>query len=155
MAAVGSKPSEGPSEVPAEGSAEGPAEGLPQGRYGRSRTADEAADRKLKIVGSVLGVVLLGVIGWFGYDYINGTKLSAEVIKFDVVSATTVEAHLEVRKDADAKGYCTLRSQAESGTEVGRADFRFDQHRGRIDKVVTLRTTQKATSVELLGCHSD
>ncbi|MET9546558.1 DUF4307 domain-containing protein [Streptomyces sp. NPDC006627] len=140
---MGSRPSEGVSE------------GLPPGRYGRSRTADEAADRKLKIVGSVLGVVLLGVVGWFGYDYINGTKVSGEVIKFDIVSAGTVKAHLEVRKDADAKGYCTLRSQAESGAEVGRADFRFDQRADRIDKVVTLRTTSKATSVELLGCHSD
>ncbi|TGA94489.1 DUF4307 domain-containing protein [Streptomyces sp. MZ04] len=128
---------------------------LPEGRYGRSRTADERADRKLMIVGSVLGVILLGVVGWFGYDYINGTKVSAEVIKFDVVSDKAVEAHLEVRKDAGARGYCTLRSQAESGAEVGRADFRFDQQKGRIDKVVTLRTTEKATSVELLGCHSD
>ncbi|MEV5978030.1 DUF4307 domain-containing protein [Streptomyces sp. NPDC052114] len=143
MAAVGSK-------LP-----EGQPGGIPEGRYGRSRTADEAADRKLKIVGSVLGVLLLGVVGWFGYDYINGAKLSAEVIKFDVVSDSSVEAHLEVRKDAGAKGYCTLRSQAESGAEVGRADFRFDQDKSRIDKVVTLRTTAKATSVELLGCHSD
>ncbi|MGV9883476.1 DUF4307 domain-containing protein [Streptomyces sp. NPDC003006] len=144
---MGSKLPEGPSE--------GSSTGLPEGRYGRSRTADEAADRKLRIIGSVLGVVLLGVVGWFGYDYVNGTKVSAEVIKFDVVSASTVKAHLEVRKDADVKGYCTLRSQAESGAEVGRADFRFDQREGRVDKVVTLRTTAKATSVELLGCHSD
>ncbi|WP_369216457.1 DUF4307 domain-containing protein [Streptomyces flavofungini] len=147
MAAAGSK-------LP-EGLPEGHPEEIPADRYGRSRTADEAADRKLRIVGAVLGVVLLGVVGWFGYDYINGTKLSAEVIKFDVVSAESVEAHLEVRKDTDAKGYCTLRSQAESGAEVGRADFRFDQRTDRIDKVVTLRTTSKATSVELLGCHAD
>lgn len=130
-------------------------EKLPEGRYGHSRTADERTDRKLMIAGSVLGVILLGVIGWFGYDYINGTKVSAEVIKFDVVSDHAVQAHLEVRKDAGARGYCTLRSQAESGAEVGRADFRFDQQTGRVDKVVTLRTTEKATSVELLGCHSD
>ncbi|MEV0118675.1 DUF4307 domain-containing protein [Streptomyces sp. NPDC050844] len=130
-------------------------EKLPEGRYGHSRTADERTDRKLMIVGSVLGVILLGVIGWFGYDHINGTKVSAEVITFDVVSDHAVKAHLEVRKDAGARGYCTLRSQAESGAEVGRADFRFDQQTGRVDKVVTLRTTEKATSVELLGCHSD
>ncbi|MFD6437502.1 DUF4307 domain-containing protein [Streptomyces venezuelae] len=147
MAAAGSKLPEGPPE--------GLPDGLPEGRYGRSRTADEAADRKLKIVGSVLGVVLLGVVGWFGYDYINGAKLSGEVIKFDVVSDHAVEAHLEVRKDAGAKGYCTLRSQAESGDEVGRKDFRFDDRTDRVDRVVTLRTTKKATSVELLGCHSD
>ncbi|MEU6989670.1 DUF4307 domain-containing protein [Streptomyces sp. NPDC046465] len=134
---------------------EGRPGGLPEGRYGRSRTADEAADRKLKIIGAVLGVLLLGMVGWFGYDYIDGTKVSGEVIKFDVVSDHAVEAHLEVRKDSDARGYCTLRSQAESGAEVGRADFRFDQRTDRIDQTVTLRTTGKATNVELLGCHSD
>ncbi|MFE0174450.1 DUF4307 domain-containing protein [Streptomyces sp. NPDC059002] len=128
---------------------------LPEGRYGRSRTADEAADRKLKTVGAVLGVLLLAVVGWFGYDYINGTKISAEVIKFDVVSDKAVEVHLEVRKDTDARGYCTLRSQSEDGAEVGRADFRFDQRKDRVDKVVTLRTTARGTNAELLGCHSD
>lgn len=130
-------------------------EKLPDGRYGRERTADERADRKLKVIGSVLGVLFLAMIGWFGYDYVSGTKVSGEVIKFDVVSSSAVKVHLEVRKDADAKGYCTLRSQAEDGEEVGRADFRFDQNEGRIDKVVTLRTKAQGTSAELLGCHSD
>ncbi|MEU1119190.1 MULTISPECIES: DUF4307 domain-containing protein [unclassified Streptomyces] len=143
MAAVGSKLPEGrPGDVP-------------EGRYGRSRTADEAADRKLKIIGAVLGVLLLGVVGWFGYDYIAGTKISGEVIKYDVVSDHAVKAHLEVRKDAGTRGYCTLRSQAESGDEVGRADFHFDRHTDRIDQVITLRTKAKATNIELLGCHSD
>ncbi|MFJ2767598.1 DUF4307 domain-containing protein [Streptomyces sp. NPDC087300] len=128
---------------------------LPEGRYGRSRTADEAADRKLKLVGAVLGVLFLAVVGWFGYDYINGTKLSAEVITFDVVSDDTVKVHLEVRKDSDARGYCTLRSQSEDGAEVGRADFRFDQRKDRVDKLVTLRTRARGTNAELLGCHSD
>jgi hypothetical protein len=126
---------------------------LPEGRYGRS--ADERADRKLKITGSVLGVALLVVIGWIGYDYVGGSKISAEVITFKAVSDSAVEAHLEVRKDTDAKGYCTLRSQSEDGTEVGRADFRFDQTSSRIDKVVTLRTTARGSTAELLGCHAD
>lgn len=128
---------------------------LPEGRYGHSRSADERADRKLKIVGGILGVGLLAIVGWFGYDYVAGTKVSAEVIKFDVVSDSAVKVHLEVRKDAGASGYCTLRSQAEDGAEVGRADFRFDQDTDRIDKVVTLRTTGLGTSAELLGCHDD
>ncbi|MFJ8801343.1 DUF4307 domain-containing protein [Streptomyces sp. NPDC102487] len=125
---------------------------LPEGRYGRS--ADERADRKLKIVGGVLGVVLIALIGWFGYDYIGGTKISAQVITFKAVSDTSVEAHLEVHKDAGSSGYCTVRSQDADGVEVGRADFRFDQDASRIDKVVTLRTTGRGTTAELLGCHS-
>ncbi|GAB2983716.1 DUF4307 domain-containing protein [Streptomyces pseudoechinosporeus] len=125
---------------------------LPEGRYGRS--ADERADRKLKIIGSVLGVALLTLIGWFAFHYVVGNKISAEVISFDT-SADSVKVHLEVRKDADAAGYCTIRSQAEDGAEVGRADFRFDQNATRIDKVVTLRVTAPGTTAELLGCHAE
>ncbi|MFD9204214.1 DUF4307 domain-containing protein, partial [Streptomyces anthocyanicus] len=51
--------------------------------------------------------------------------------------------------------YCTVRSQAEDGAEVGRADFRFDQDATRVDKVLTLRTTAPGTTAELLGCHAD
>ncbi|MEU6219476.1 DUF4307 domain-containing protein [Streptomyces sp. NPDC047022] len=125
---------------------------LPEGRYGRS--ADERADRTLKIVGSVLGALLLVVVGWFAYHYIVENKISAQVITFQA-SHDTVEAHLEVHKDAGATGYCTLRSQAADGTEVGRADFRFGGRATRIDKVVTLRTTAPGTTAELLGCHAD
>lgn len=126
---------------------------LPENRYGRS--ADQRADRKLRIIGSVLGVVLVGVVGWIGYGYVNGQGLSAELIKSKVVSDDRVEAHLEVRKNRDAKGYCTLRSLSENGTEVARKDFRFDGDTDRIDQVLTLRTTSRATAVELLGCTDD
>ncbi|MFD9909234.1 DUF4307 domain-containing protein [Streptomyces sp. NPDC059063] len=127
---------------------------LPEGRYGRSRSADERADRKLKILGAVLGVCVLVVVGWFGYDSIAGSKISGTIITFDP-SDKSVKIHLEVRKDADANGYCTVRAQAESGAEVGRADFRFDENESRVDKSVTLRTTEKPTSAELVGCHKD
>jgi hypothetical protein len=128
-------------------------EAPPENRYGRS--ADERADRRLKMVGSVLGVVLLGVVGWIGYDYVTGQGISAEVIKRKVVSDQRVDIHLEVRKDKDAKGYCTLRAQHEDGRDVARKDFRFDEPTDRIDRIVTLRTTSRATGVELLGCTVD
>ncbi|MER6121863.1 DUF4307 domain-containing protein [Streptomyces sp. NPDC001795] len=125
---------------------------LPEGRYGRS--ADERTDRTLKIAGSVLGALLLVVVGWFAYHYVAQNKISGEVITFEA-SHDAVKIHLEVRKDAKATGYCTLRSQAADGSEVGRADFRFGGHATRIDRVVTLRTTAPGTTAELLGCHAD
>ncbi|MCX4560542.1 DUF4307 domain-containing protein [Streptomyces umbrinus] len=125
---------------------------LPEGRYGRS--TDGRADRRLRIIGAVLGAALLALVGYFAYYYVGGNKISAEIITYDL-SDTSVKVHLEVRKDTDASGYCTIRSQAESGAEVGRADFRFDQDSSRIDKVVTLRTTAPGTTAELLGCHAD
>ena len=123
----------------------------PEGRYGRS--SDARADRTLKVVGGVLGVLLLALVGYFGYHYVGQNKISAEVIEFDAVE-DAVHVHLEVRKDAGATGYCTVRSQSESGAEVGRAHFRFDGDETRIDKVVTLRTSARGTSAELLGCHA-
>ncbi|GAA2936781.1 MULTISPECIES: DUF4307 domain-containing protein [Streptomycetaceae] len=125
-------------------------EALPDGRYGRSE--DERADRKLKIIGSVLGVALLGVVGWFGYDYVAGQDVSGELIKSRVVSDDRAEAHLEVRKEPDADGYCTVRALSENGAEVARKDFRFDEDADRVDKVVSLRTTSRATAVELMVC---
>ncbi|MFF7792221.1 DUF4307 domain-containing protein [Streptomyces sp. NPDC007991] len=124
---------------------------LPEGRYGRS--TDERADRTLKIVGAVLAAALLGLVGWFGYHYVAQNEISAEVISFEP-GKESVQVHLEVRKDAGADGYCTVRSQAENGAEVGRADFRFEGDATRIDKVVTLRTTSPGTTAELLGCHT-
>ncbi|GAB1327871.1 DUF4307 domain-containing protein [Streptomyces sp. NPDC093260] len=124
----------------------------PEGRYGRS--SDERADRKLRIAGAVLGVFVLALIGYFAYHYVAKSEISAQVVSFQT-SDDSVKIHLEVHKDAGARGYCTLRSQAEDGDEVGRADFRFDQHAERIDQVVTLRTTARGTTGELLGCHAD
>ncbi|MDQ0599303.1 hypothetical protein QF037_003648 [Streptomyces canus] len=125
---------------------------LPEGRYGRS--SDERADHKLRIAGAVLGALLLALMGYFAYHYVGQNKISAEVISFEQ-EKDAVKVHLEVRKDSGASGYCTLRSQAESGAEVGRADFRFDGDATRIDRVVTLRTTSPGTTAELLGCHAD
>ncbi|MGW2281737.1 DUF4307 domain-containing protein [Streptomyces sp. NPDC001770] len=127
-------------------------EATPEGRYGRSR--DQQADRKLRVTGAVLGAALVGVIVWIGVDYIGGTDISAELIKSKVVSDERAEAHLEVHKDKDSDGFCTVRALDAAGSEVARKDFRFDQHVGRIDEVVALRTTARASAVELVGCTS-
>ncbi|MGW3353877.1 DUF4307 domain-containing protein [Streptomyces bungoensis] len=124
---------------------------LPEGRYGRS--SDERADRKLKVAGTVLGAVLLALVGYFAYHYVAQNEISAQVITFQA-SDDAVRVHLEVHKDSGVSGYCTLRSQSADGAEVGRADFRFTGPASSIDKVVTLRTTAKGTTAELLGCHA-
>ncbi|MDF3298180.1 DUF4307 domain-containing protein [Streptomyces tropicalis] len=125
---------------------------LPEGRYGRS--PDERADGKLRIAAIVLGAALLALIGYFAYHYVGESRISGQVITFQASGDNAVQVHLEVRKDAGVHGYCTLRSQSATGDEVGRADFRFDQKATRIDKVVTLRTTARGTTAELLGCHA-
>ncbi|WP_328319327.1 DUF4307 domain-containing protein [Streptomyces sp. NBC_00388] len=127
-------------------------EQLPEDRYGRS--ADQRADRRLKVIGAVLGAVVIGVVGWFGYESVGGKSISGEVIAWDIASDHAVDVHLEVRKDAGLHGTCTLRLRATDGDEVGRKDARFDQDKKRIDQVVSVRTTSRATSVELVGCQT-
>ncbi|WP_181765389.1 DUF4307 domain-containing protein [Streptomyces albidus (ex Kaewkla and Franco 2022)] len=130
--------------------------GLPQDRYGRSGSGERDArtDRRLKIVGAVLGVLGLAGIGWLGASYISGQEVSGEMIKFKVVSDRAVEVHLEVRKDAGAEGVCTLRALAADGGEVGRKDVPVGGAREQVDTVVSVRTTARATSSELVGCES-
>lgn len=127
-------------------------DGLPEGRYGRGADADARTDRRLRLVGAVLGVVLLLFVGWIGWDKLAGTEVSAEVIKFQVVSDQEVQVHVEVRKDAGVTAVCTLRSLAEDHGEVGRKDVRLAQDSSRVDTVVAIRTTGRGTSAELVGC---
>ncbi|MFI6642067.1 DUF4307 domain-containing protein [Streptomyces sp. NPDC050504] len=127
---------------------------LPEGRYS-SRSSDERADRKLKVIGAVLGAVGLGVVGWLGYSYVSGTEISAEPIKSSVVSDREVQVHLEIRKDEDASGTCTLRALAVDGAEVGRRDIAVPAGEKRIDRVYSVRTTSRATASELVSCTSE
>jgi uncharacterized protein DUF4307 len=125
---------------------------LPPGRYGAD--TDARADRRLRQVGAVLGAVVLVLVGWYGWAKMTATTVSGEVISFRVVSDRAVVARLEIRKDAGVTGVCTLRSQSADQTEVGRRDVRFAQRSGKIDTDVTIRTTARGTTAELLGCHA-
>ncbi|GHF16114.1 MULTISPECIES: DUF4307 domain-containing protein [Streptomyces] len=124
---------------------------LPEGRYGRS--ADERADRKLKIAGAVLGAALLGFVGWAGVHYITKTDVSGQLVRSQTVSDSSVQAVLEIRKEKDATGVCTVRSLGEDGTEVARKDVTLDRRETHFTELVTLRTTQRASATELEGCR--
>ncbi|MFI1969070.1 hypothetical protein BLA24_26410 [Streptomyces cinnamoneus] len=124
---------------------------LPEGRYGRS--ADERADRKLKIVGGVLLAVLLGFVGWAGVHYITKSDISAELVRRKTMSDDTVQVVLEIRKSKDSVGVCTLRSLGEDGSEVARKDVTLDRRESHFTELVTLRTTARAFATELEGCR--
>jgi hypothetical protein len=124
----------------------------PQGRYGRS--ADERADRRLKVLGAVFGAALLGFVCWAGASYVSGQDVTGTLIKYQVVSDHEVQAHLEVRKDADTRGVCTLRVLNHDRDEVGRKAARIKAGSDRVDTVVSVRTTERAYAAELVGCSS-
>ncbi|MFJ9441041.1 DUF4307 domain-containing protein [Kitasatospora sp. NPDC101235] len=132
-------------------SADTTATGLPEGRYGRG--GDRASDRRLKVIGAVCGVLGLGLIAWLGGSYVlRESKINGSVPTFQVLSDSEVQLHLTVRKSDGQAGTCTVRSQGDDHGTVGVADFPVPAAGSSYDAVVTLRTTSRGTTAELLGC---
>jgi len=112
------------------------------------------ADRTLKVAAIVLGTLTAVGLICYGWIYIAGTKVSAQVVAFEVVSDQAVEIHLEVHKDAGTTAVCTVRSVDVNQSEVGRKSVRLSQHEKQVDTVVTLRTTARGETGELVGCEA-
>ncbi|MFE6055035.1 DUF4307 domain-containing protein [Kitasatospora sp. NPDC056446] len=124
---------------------------LPEGRYGRG--GDRDSDRRLKVVGAVCGVLGLALIAWLGTSYLlRETKINGSVPTFQVLSDSEVQLHLTVSKSDGQAGTCTVRSQGDDHAVVGVADFPVPAAGSSYDAVVTLRTTSRGTTAELLGC---
>ncbi|MEV8533613.1 DUF4307 domain-containing protein [Streptomyces sp. NPDC051211] len=117
------------------------------------RSADARKDRILKTAGLVLAAVSAGFLIWSGTAYLSGRSYSGELVAFEVVSAESVEAHVSVRKGRGTVLVCTLRSLSESGREVARKDVGFPEEADSVERHVQLRTTGRATAVELVGCQ--
>jgi hypothetical protein len=137
----------------------GPPHSPPEGRYGQGdrrfgAEADARANRALKVVAIVLGALTAVGLIVYGWTYINGTKVSAQVVAFKVVSDQAVEIHLEVHKDAGATAVCTVRSVDADQSEVGRKVVRLSQHAKQVDTVITLRTTSRGETGELVSCDT-
>ncbi|MDI5966887.1 DUF4307 domain-containing protein [Streptomyces sp. SL13] len=122
----------------------------PQGRYGRS--ADAAADRRLRGLAWVCGALMLIALVAGGWMYTRGDSVNADVVSFKVVSASEVRAQLQVYKQTDQTVQCTVRSLAVDQSEVGRKAVTVGAHGSTVDTVVTIRTTGRATDAELVGC---
>jgi hypothetical protein len=130
----------------------GPQSSPPEGRYGPG--ADARADRRLRIAAVVAGVLVAAGIGWYGYSTLAGDKVSGQVVAFEAVSDQSLQIHLEVHKGADAVAVCTVRSVGADHAEVGRKDVRLAQHGRQVDTVVTVRTTARGQTGELVGCST-
>jgi hypothetical protein len=128
----------------------GPHASPPAGRYGPG--GDARADRKLRVAAVVFGVLVAAGVGWYGYDTLAGDKVSAQVVAFEAVSDQAVQIHLEVHKGSDSVAVCTLRSVDADHNEVGRKDVRITRHGKQVDTLVTVRTTARGATGELVGC---
>jgi hypothetical protein len=124
----------------------------PADRYGRAADADARANRQLRIAAVVLGALALVGIVWYGWRSVADNQVSAQVVAFEAVSDQAVEIHLEVHKRAGTVAVCTLRSEDKDHNEVGRKDVRLAQHSTQVDTIVTVRTTARGETGELVSC---
>lgn len=124
---------------------------VPEGRYGRRSERD--TDRGLKLAGAVFGALCLALLAWLGGSYLmRASAMNGAVTAFQIVSDGEVRAQLSVLKDKGAAGVCTIRSQSPDGSVVGQSDFPVPAAGSDYDQWVTLRTTARGTTAELLGC---
>lgn len=120
----------------------------PVGRYGTDPAVTERRTRRVYL--AVLALVL-AVIAVIGANYVLKPSFDGEVVSFDVTD-TTVQIHLQVSKPAGTAGSCTVRSRDANGNEVGRVDVPLPRQPSSYATVVTLRTSARGTTGELVGC---
>jgi hypothetical protein len=125
----------------------------PAGRYGGGRD-DARADRRLRRIGLVCGVLFTALVIGLGAYYILQTKLSGEVISYQVVNDHLVQVHLAVDKDSGASGTCTLRSLGAGQAEVGRVTVPVPAKGHSYDTIVTIRTTARGEDAEVVSCSA-
>jgi hypothetical protein len=138
-------------EVPRPSNRSTPAD-RPAGRYGRGPRSDAAADRTLKRIGLVLGVLAVCALIAGGAYYLLGAKVSGEVDAFQVTGDHAVQVHLGVDKSSGAAGTCTLDALATDQSEVGRITVPVPAKGNSYDAIVTIRTVQRATAAQLISC---
>jgi hypothetical protein len=136
---------------------------VPEDRYGDSRRGDpnpirrDARDeRRLRVAAVVFVVFLLGLVVWLGGSYVmQASKMYGSVPTYQVTSDSTVQAHLSVTKSDGMSGTCTLRSQKADKEVVGQVDVPVPAAGKTFETTVTIRTTSRGATAELLGCTPD
>ncbi|WP_042403552.1 DUF4307 domain-containing protein [Streptacidiphilus carbonis] len=122
---------------------------LPAGRYG---VDPEQRERRMHRVYLVCVALAVAVVALVGYSYLGKDSFSGQVVSFQVDSAAQVQIHLEVSKPGGTSGSCTVRSRDVNGNEVGRVTVSVPAAPSTYDTVVTLRTSGRGTTGELVSC---
>ena len=126
-------------------------ERLPEGRYGRA--ADAAADRRLRAVAVVCGGLVVAALALGGWWYVSGNSVSGDVIHFQVVSDSQVRAQAESTR-APARPSCApCARRARTSPRWAAGTSSSSAPGSTVDTVVTIRTTARGTTAELLSCE--
>ena len=123
---------------------------LPAGRYGPE---PRRVHRTVLItVGVVAAALAVAYVVWVALFHAN-QPVRAGLESYRVMSDRSVEVVIRVVKDSDVAAVCLVRARSRDGVEVGRQEIEIP--RGPEDEVrsITLTTTGRAITGELLGCE--
>ena len=126
----------------------------PPGRYD---PPSRLASRALAVLLSVLFFAFVGALAFALFQRFGGDDVRAQVVRYDVRSASAVRIDLRVTKPAGSPAYCIVRSRGRDGAEVGREvvvvdDDGSDQEVLRVSHV--LATRARAVSGEAGRCSA-
>ncbi len=124
---------------------------LPTGRYGMDLAEKDRRIHKVYLAVVALAVVLMGALTAV---YVMGSPVNGEVETFQVVSSSEVQIHLQVTKNADQNGSCTVRSRDANGNVVGQTTVTVPKALSTWDTIISLKTTSLGTTGELVSCSS-
>ena len=121
-------------------------------RYGRT------GPRRRPLLFGVAGLLAVGGLAWLVWvAFVQSTPtVASRLVSFDVTSATSVSATLEVERTADVAAVCRLQAKAEDFAIVGEVTVTVPADGPRRRSLTTTLTTQRrATAVVLVGCTTE
>lgn len=124
---------------------------LPAGRYG---TPKSKATRRWWYWGLLTLFVIAGlIVAYVAYQNLGATPLDPEVTTYHVVDDRTVTATFTVARNHPKQAAdCIIYALAGDGSEVARSEVYVPPSETTIQLSVTLRTYERATTVEFYGC---
>lgn len=125
---------------------------LPEGRYGRP----PRRGRRLATITALtaVGAAAAAWLGWVAWYYAN-PSVHATLLRYEVITQSTVEITFELVKDPDVGAGCVVSARNESGEEVGRRTIRVPAGGPRRRLVTeTLATRDTAILGEVRECRT-
>lgn len=125
----------------------------PEARYGRQRMSRQSR-RRLAVLLAVLVVAIGGIVAVIGYQRINNSEVSGEMVAYRLIDDQTLEVTFNVtRTDPQAAAVCIIRGRSRDGSETGRREVLIAPSAEKTMQVRAIVKTSMPPAVgDVYGC---
>jgi hypothetical protein len=120
-------------------------------RYGRRPPL--TGRQRIALISAGLVLLVVTVFAVFLIWQTGQPQARARLLAYQVVSATAVEARIEVTKPADRDAVCDVIARADDTAIVGRTSIDITEQRSRVEVAVVVETTERAVLADVDGCR--